>query len=545
MNPTVNPMGAGAATVSNPYDLLPMPTAAPVNNVETVSAPGGKVELGERGRAGTYIFGGIITQEEYNKDLQRWEALAVYDQMRRSDSTVRALLNAVKLPILSTMWSIQPASDDPQDIYVADFIRRELFSRNVTFSDLLREALLMLDFGYSVFERVLEWTTFTWTPPVIKPDPADKDSWPVDAEGEPIKPEPLQPPDVTNKLIGLAGLHSRKQRSIFKWAITGDQPGITQIMPGANYEIPMSKLVIFTNEKEGDNFEGISMLRSAYQHWYFKKNFYLIDGMKNEKQSLGEPYIKPTAGADQTSVQDAIDAVQNMRANEKGYTKIPDGWDIGYMDMKAPTTANIWPSIDHHNRQILLSGLAQFLDLGTKGGGSKALSADHSDLFQLSLEALAKNISSTLQRMLINPLCDINFPGLKDYPRIEHAKMGDDDVTTIASAVSQLMTATVLTPDPDLEQAVRTILHLPDLPDDIRDDYANRITAKPAPAAPTTINPNEPAEDNENDDDDEPEDNDAGDGDGDGNSQVTASAFARAIKARESLMEAIENEYAR
>lgn len=538
MNPQ-NP--AGGVSPTNPYDLLnqsPANDGVTNDTAELVTSPTGQeVDLAEHGRSGTLIFSGIITQEEYNKDLVRWQALKTYDEMRRSDATVRASLRAIIEPILSIVWSIQPGSDEPNDVMIADFCRQEMFDRNVVFNDFLREALLMLPFGYSVFEQINEWTDFTWTPPLVKPDFEPG----IDpATGQPkVKPEPVQPPDKTMRLIGLEGLHSRKQRSIFKWVLNDGSPGITQILPGNTYQIPMDKLCIFTHEKEGDNFEGIPILRAAYQHWWIKKKLYLIDAIRIERQSLGIPKIVAPKGADQGQINDAIKIAQNLRANQASYVKTPEGWTFEFMDLMARTQVDPWPTISHHDRQILLATLTQFLELGSKGGGSKALSADHSDLFEKSIEGVCKELAVTIQKRIIKRLVDMNFPDVRHYPSIEHGKVSDNDIATLSTALAGLYTAGVLTPDPTLEQWARQAMHAPDLPDDIADDYANRQTAKTTVvAAPVTT----PPEDTTNDEGDEPE---ADTSDNGGNDQVTGSDLLKnAVSAREALMAAWDPEYA-
>jgi hypothetical protein len=125
---------------------------------EVKSPTGDQVTTGQAGRSGTYIFSGIITNEEYNSDLTRWEALKNYDIMRRSDATIGAALSAVKLPIISATYSIQAASEDAADVDAADFVRRELFDREIDFVATLREILNFVEFGYAVYEKVWQDT---------------------------------------------------------------------------------------------------------------------------------------------------------------------------------------------------------------------------------------------------------------------------------------------------------------------------------------------------------------------------------------------------
>lgn len=96
------------------------------------------------GKSGTNIMGGMI-QEDYNNNLQFPESVKIYDEMRKSDGTVAALLKAIKHPIRSAKWQIQSAGEEKQDKEIADFVNRNLFEK-IQFQTFLREALVHLDF---------------------------------------------------------------------------------------------------------------------------------------------------------------------------------------------------------------------------------------------------------------------------------------------------------------------------------------------------------------------------------------------------------------
>lgn len=149
------------------------------NTQRSVTTKGMGQELGQ---SGTLIYSGIITDEDYNRLLTGQSAIRVFEIMRRSDGTVHAALQVCKLPILSASWTIEPASEDQSDIDIANFIEHELFERNVNFHDFVRQALTMLDFGFSITEKTYELTEF---------------------EGQ--------------TRIGIKSLSFRKQKSLFKW----------------------------------------------------------------------------------------------------------------------------------------------------------------------------------------------------------------------------------------------------------------------------------------------------------------------------------------
>lgn len=423
----------------------------------------------ELGASGTMIFHGYITAEDYNRDLVGKAGIRQYDIMRRSDPTVHATLHVCKLPILATTWDIEAVDkEDDAEVYKADFIRQELFKRNVVFHDVLREALTLFDFGHSVFEKVYELTEFGG-----------------------------------KTRIGIAKIASRKQSTILNWAQEDGTPGVTQQLIGASggylISIPIEKLIVFSNEKEGDNYEGISLLRYAYKPWSIKDTLDIVNAIALERQAVGIPVLTTDMNGETSNLEDVAKAelvLQNIRANESSYIKKNNSMTVEFMDMKGQTTKDVIPTIQYHDRQIVRSVLAQFLELGGNGkaGGSRALSEDHSQLFEKSLQAVAKTIVATLQNDLVKQLCDMNFTDMsKGYPKIIVGDIGDEDITQMGEAVNKLMTAGALTADPDMEDHIRDVLHFPKLPQDKRDDFDILHPMPPAPGTPGTVSVTDPS----------------------------------------------------
>ncbi len=252
------------------------------------------------GDSGTRALHGIIT-EEYNSQLQGIQGIRVYDEMRKSDGAVRAALLACKLPALRAAWFIKDAEtdNDENDKMIADFVRKAIFEyAEGTFESLLSEALLMLDFGVMLFEKV--YTT-------------------RDIDGK--------------KYVVIQKLASRLPRSVMQWELPDRTFGVQQIrQDGILAMIPGSKLLIFVNEKEGENWWGTSMIRAAYKHWYYKNNFYKIDAVAFERQGLGVPVIHMPKGYTDADERKAVQAMQNLRANENAYLVLPDGYTFEFAD---------------------------------------------------------------------------------------------------------------------------------------------------------------------------------------------------------------------
>jgi len=385
----------------------------------------------EVGDTGTTMYNGMITGEEYNYELAGKSKYTIYDKMRKGDATVAASLKVIKLPLRAANWFVKPAGEDELQKEQAEFIEYNLKEAMTnTWDDFLRETLLMLDYGVFVFEKV-----FTN----------------INYKGK--------------NYIGWRKFASRHPRTIQTWKMKdGKTDGITQnTQNNGLVEIPIEKLLIFTNEKEGDNWEGISILRAAYKSWFFKDTFEQIDAMAFERQGLGVPYCKLPVGYQPQDKADAIEIVKNMRANEKAHVVFPNSYEIGFLDMGAGKVRDPKSSIEYHNRQIVLNVLAQFLMLGSGGStGSYALSEDQSDFFYDSLQAVAKTIKDIVNKYAIQQLVDINWPGTKEYPTLEVDEIGAVDKVAFANSINSLVGARVLTPDEDLEKYVRTELDLPE-----------------------------------------------------------------------------------
>lgn len=385
-----------------------------------------KEELGD---SGIRMLHGIIT-EEYNPQLQGIEGIKIFDEMRKSDGTVAAAIRAITLPIRRAEWFINPASDDPAHVEQANFAEHALFDwLDLTWDDILRQALNMVPLGVMVFEKVYGTK---------------------EHDGK--------------TYVTLEKLAPRMPKSILMWELANGTFGIQQIrQDGILAQIPGSKLLIFVNEREGDNWWGVSMLRAAYKHWYYKNNFYKIDALAYERQGMGIPVINMPQGYTEDDEKKATKAMQNLRANEAAYLVLPPDYKAEFMNMGAHTTRDPEKSIDHHNKEILQSVLAQFLELGqgSSNHGSRALSQDHSDLFLKALEATANTIIDEFNKNLLPELIDLNFDNVDLYPVLDYSGIMKADAQAIGTAYAQLVTAGGITPTTDDEQYLRTVLGLP------------------------------------------------------------------------------------
>ena len=175
--------------------------------------------------------------------------------------------------------------------------------------------------------------------------------------------------DFEGDKIIIKKLAQRIAWTVWQWQQHDGTPGITQTLPSpvensTMPSIPEKKLLRFTFRQEGDNYEGRSVLRSAYKHWYIKDTLYKLDAVRHERLSIGIPVVTlPKNPSDEDKLEAELIAA-NIRSTEQSYVIKPNGdWGFEFADMKASSTLSPNESIGHHNREITKNILAQFLEL--------------------------------------------------------------------------------------------------------------------------------------------------------------------------------------
>lgn len=387
-----------------------------------------KVYVGKKyGVTGNTGYLGSSDTGEYLTKLTGQSAMLTYDEMRRSDSQVKAVLKAITLPILENHYYVEPASGDSKDIEIAEIIEKNLFKEmTMTWSDTLKHIMLFKPFGFSPMEKVYEYK---------------------EAEN----------------LIKIRKLDPRLPQSVTKWnykkksLVSVEQ----QDTDGTFYTIPIEKLCIFTNEKEGSNWEGISELRAIYGNWYIKKDLMKIDAIKHERYGVGVPVGTAPEGveSEDQAWQEMEDALRAVYSNEEGYIVKPAGWEIDVLsggDAKSGT--DVIKSIKYHDEAIALGMLAQFLKLGQTETGSRALGEEFIDFFLMSLQDTSEYICQVLNRFLIRELVNYNWE-VQDYPTLKCGQIKKVSPQVIANLIS----TGIITKELEIENIIRNRLNLPEI----------------------------------------------------------------------------------
>jgi hypothetical protein len=410
-----------------------------------------QVRIGELGASGTR-WRRILGGEEYNDTLAGLNGLDVYEKMRRSDASVRSSLRLAKTPILGARWYVEaPDPDNETQVTQARFVEEALFRRmTIDWSQIIQEALLMLDFGYYMFEPVFNIQKFEgkdrvfwqkWAP--RSPKDTRSDGWEYDSHGGPNG-------------VWLSGFDGEE----YIWH-------------------PIDRLLVFTYDRETNNVEGIPLLRSVYQHWYMKSQLYKIDAIQKERHGIGVPVIHLPVNFSAKDKAMADELGRNLRTNEKAHIVLPPNWTIEFAKLEGHPV-NAMTSIEHHDLEIYKNVLGQFVNTG-----ASASKAQDIDLYIKATRFVADIFANVIQKHAIPKLIDFNWRNTKEYPRLRYRKLGETtDWRMLSFAIRNFIGADVIRSDETLEKWVRDEMDLPPI-----DLETVRLPEENAPATGGTPRP--------------------------------------------------------
>jgi len=366
------------------------------------------------------------TREEWNPKLRGRLGLHEYYKMKRQDGIIRGSLRLLKTPIQAGRWFIEAGGESAMEKKAAKFVEKNFFEKlNTSWSRFLDDVLLMCEYGHMVFEKVWEVRDGKLYLRKLAPrHPLDVREWLYDNNGG--------PDGVVMEATEMSG--------------TGDQ-GIF---------IPIEKLVIFTLEAEAGDLRGISVLRSAYKHYFYKDTLYKIDAIQKERHGIGVPIIKLPPNFNDEDKRLADEIGRNLRTNEKSHIVIPPMWEILFAKLEGQPV-DCLKSIEHHNMQIMANILAPFLD-------DSSVDPKSTDMFLKSTRYIALTICDIVNHHVIPQLVDANFiMGPDDcYPYLRVRRIGEwEDIRTMSFAFRNFVGADAIRGDDPLEDFFRKELDLP------------------------------------------------------------------------------------
>ncbi|HVI77437.1 MAG TPA: hypothetical protein VM715_04625 [Candidatus Acidoferrum sp.] len=449
------PVGIEVERLFRDFDVIEVSTTGPEPFVLAARQPASAVSrndapMGEQGTVAPFGLPGWGGQQrlEYLPELMGQSGIRMVDRMKRSDGRVSSALRVSKVPVMSGRWYMQPYDNTPMERNKADFIWWNLCEGMVTsYPQFLWECMLMLDYGHMAFEKVFDVC--------------------MDAR-------------FRGKIMW-KHLAPRHPRDIIDWNV--DKTGTLQAIriPGSDgpfTDLSIDKALIFTYGREAGDYRGMSVLRAAYKHWFYKDQMYKIDAIQKERHGIGIPLILLPAGFTADDKLTAEELGRNLRTNEQAHVVLPPNWDLTFIKIEGQPVKPM-ESIQHHDQLIYASVLAEFL-LGVGGPEAK-------EMFEKSTRYIADIVADVINRYAIPQLVDYNWSS-GGYPVLKVRRIGETvDWRILSFALRNLVGADILRPDDSLEEWVRDEMDLPYYdPDTVRasseqpvyDDQGNIIDPK-------------------------------------------------------------------
>jgi len=432
--------------------------------------------------------------EEFLTELRGIKWHRAVREMSEQDEMIGAVLFAIEMMLRQVDWTVEPFSEDVQDVERAEFVDECLYDMADTWDDTLSEILTMLPWGFAPLEVVMK----------RRPD----------------------------RRIGWHSWSIRSQDTVDEWVWNnmGGVAGFWQVAP-PDYKrvfIPIEKLLLFRTTSRKGSPEGRSILRNAYRSWYFKKNIQNVEGIGIERDLAG--LLKLTAPG-RVLASDATDdevAIYNrlveigtaVKNDEQAFLLLPSDrdengnlfFDATLMSTGGTRQFDTNQIIQRYDQRIAMTVLADFILLGHEKVGSFSLSSDKTNLFSTALSAWLDSIGEVINRFAIPKLIQLNGWPIDRLPRVVHGDIERVSMAELADYVSKL-TGTVIQPDDDLERYMRQQADLP---------APGTPRKPPAPAVP-------PGQDDNPDDNQDGNDDDVNDNADDAQMAAMVQAAARIL----------------
>ena len=450
------------------------------------------------GVAGQNVHNGNFRADEFLRELKGRAAVKKYREMRDNDSTIGAVMFAIEQMLRDVEINVKPANDSEEAKKEQEFVEQVLDDMEHSLDDHIAEALSFLSYGFSWFEVVYK-----------RRQGADSN----------LK----RKSKYNDGRIGLRKLACRSPWTIDRFDVnqkTGDILGIYQNTGFANGEhyIPSRKSLYYRTTTINGDPSGRSILRNAYTSYEYLNSMQSIEAVGVERELAGIPvarvpaeYLSPEASDNQKAFMGELQTIlRDVKFNDQGYIILPsdtypdkDGAptgerlvDVQLMSSSGTRNIDIDPIIRRYQSSIADSVLSSVIFLGSKDGGSYALSKSSTDLFLRGLESFFTQLVDTLNKQLIEPLWELNQLNLDLMPKLVAGDVAPHDLKELGSYLRNLNGADISLADQ--VDIVDALLHNAELPKLDREQYEkSRSDARKAsmPPAKEVVETKEDGED--------------------------------------------------
>lgn len=388
-----------------------------------------------QGRSGIRIFGGYI-YEDYLSQMISQQRAYTFDKMRRQDPACGQLINIMNntLSSLTHEIKIKPEySDIPDAVKQQEFISKMLFyNLNRSFDEILKDIYTQNIYGYSIFEGL-------WKNEIT---------------------------DSFGAVTTLKDMLWRSPKTIWEFHIDNSE-ALDYVVQRAygdsqkdDVKMPAENTFIFSLEKEGANFEGISPLRRVYGPWQIKQELLNLLVIGSDRFSVPTiMFSSSLAGTDNEKMKKLEEAIIEYQGGNGSYLVYPNVFEAIFPKFEFKPE-EIIKGIELCNSEIIKESSATFLEM--QKGGSYALGSAMIQFFYNAIDSKSKSIAAPFNMRIIPALIAMNRPSEPCMVELMFSAAGQSISKDYADSLASLTQNSIITPDDTLESFIRKNMNLPE-----------------------------------------------------------------------------------
>lgn len=453
------------------------------------------------GSYGLRAFSGFIREEILPQLLGR-EAQRAYREMLDNSSVVGSVIFAITQAMRSVTWRVEPPNDSSKAKELAEFVESMMDDMSQPWDEFVADSLSCLAYGFSVHEIVYKRRQGRFVGPKVGSS------------------------KFNDGLISWRRLPGRGQDTIIKWFFdeNGAVHGLTQQpYSGPQIDLPIEKFLLFRPHAPKNSPEGRSVLRNSYRSYYFIKRLEELEAIGIERLN-GFPVISlpselieratslgPTGTPADPQAAQAYAAYKkmavNIRMDEQMGAVLPS--DVYRAEDGRPSTARMFnlefltPQsgagsgkhdtnviISRYKIDILMTVLADFIQMGHEVRGTNNLAVTKVDMFYQAIEGWLNNHAAILNRYALPRLWKLNGFNPDLLPEFKPDMAQRLDLDSLGTYVANLAGAGMpLFPDEELQKFLREAGGMPE-------DTAPEAMKAAAQVLAASIAPKGPAQGN-------------------------------------------------
>jgi hypothetical protein len=430
---------------------------------------------------GTTVSSGEVLDRDFNPDLDthswrgEWGRPGVVDRMIQSEPTIQGVNLIRRNVIASAEFSVEPASDQPRDVEIAEFVEAAIIDGLRTPS------------GQG-------WRSFL------------AEACEYDLRGARYYEVTYQRDRQTGR-VGLGEVSPRPLKSVDYWLPDGRGGwDMQQYVPysddrrgGTRAPVVKSRdLLKLRWNDTSSNPEPVPMLRPCYGPFIRRDIAAKARTHGFERYAYAVPLIRvdphaPGFDPSETTQAAARRIAATWRVNLNAAAQMPIGYELEFVEVQFDA-ASLLDAEQRDGREIASALGAGWYHTGWDNGTEALYREQFASTFVPQLQSNAHGIAEAIQRQIVPQLVRLNF-GDADLPKFRAGRVQTGDPLRLAQAASSaLQSGAVVDYDGSVEAGLRHWFALPPMPADVRRRKEEEAAAEPEPPAPPPEPPAEPAD---------------------------------------------------